>query len=201
MHRLYLEKWEPAAFKSLYIEAKDSGSDEEENKDETDLIKPQVTYQRYLDHFAKSGLRIGLLKVDTCALCDKLKEQISAASGQEKADLEEQRDAHLGLADVSYKMRTYDQQKALKDKVDRTALPLPFRSLKGVETICSDFMVSYSHTHTQHVLKNRIYPITGKCSDPQAFGWGVILQTKAAFVQLWHLYCILGSAPDDFLVL
>jgi hypothetical protein len=80
MHRLYLEKWEPAVYESLF--GAPAANDDSEAREP---VKPKVTYQRYhqssfnrfipsglfsrfyryLDHFNKSGLRFGSLQVDT----------------------------------------------------------------------------------------------------------------------------------------
>ena len=136
MWRLYLKKHEPCIYQSMFKAASDDDKPEEEDEE----LKPVVTYQRYLDHFNRSGLQIAALASDTCSSCDKAKLGIEAAEGEEKVRLEAEHKAHLQLADKSYALRTRDQTRAFgKGETKASDVPLPFNSVGGIEYLVADF--------------------------------------------------------------
>jgi hypothetical protein len=147
MWHLYLEKHEPAVHSGMGLdvdaeEEEEEEEEEDEAKDEDMVTKPTVTYQRYLDHFHATGLRFGKLRLDTCGACDQFVLQAKGAEDdEEKQRIHALHQEHLTMADLAYKMRAQDLNTALDDGgLKPVDLPLPLRSVRGVETICSDYM-------------------------------------------------------------
>ena len=100
-----------------------------------------VTYNRYREHFNATGLRFGKLVTDSCATCDRLVCLIKQMDDEtEKEELQKEHREHLKEADMSYKMRTHDWEKAMEEETDPEDLPVSLRSIKGVQATCSDFM-------------------------------------------------------------
>jgi hypothetical protein len=140
MYFLYLEDYEPAVHATMF-QASESSEEAKEGDEHADC-KPACTYQRYLaifnEHF---NLQFGKISVDTCGLCDRLQSPIkSAAPGDERKELEQQHQQHLSQADMSYKMRTRDQEMSIEDETKKSSLPMPLRIVRGTEVISCHYM-------------------------------------------------------------
>jgi hypothetical protein len=157
MHCLYLALFEP-----------DLKSDGEDARAAT---KPQVTYEKYNERFKTFDLAVdthctsscvlhplyplyplhhsqfGKPAVDSCATCDALLVQLSAAENEETANtLRAARRAHLLEADAGYAMRKHDQELAQAKRKWSTQV----------------------RTHTQHTLCRKVAGATrtGMCRLP-----------------------------------
>jgi hypothetical protein len=144
MHRLYLQKHEPGIVPhggdSSDSEREDSELDMEEEKEED--AKPLVTYAFYTGRFNTFDLSFAKPEVDSCATCDELKIQLSAAVDEDAADaLRAQRKLHLLEADRGYAMRKHDHELAeasRKSEPGPVPSELDHNSWDGVEFVCSD---------------------------------------------------------------
>jgi hypothetical protein len=145
MHNLYLELHEPRAYAALAGEdegAENEGAEMGEAGGVEGAVKPYVKYDFYNEAFRKFDLAFGKPEVDSCATCDELKLQISAADDEDIVhELREKRRAHLLEADRGYRMRRHDQDLAQASRQADPTWVCPaadYRSWDGTEYVCSD---------------------------------------------------------------
>ena len=87
MYDMYLEKFEPQEF------AKGKNTN------------PTIKYDFYRNYFnTHFNLSFGMPKTDTCSKCDQLNVAISGSDGVEKQKLQDEKQAHLQLAQEFYAM-------------------------------------------------------------------------------------------------
>ena len=138
MHKLYLERYEPAVAAALAQARQEHGDND---RDEAAPV-PVVKEDFYRERFNRFDLAFQHPAVDSCSTCDELKIELATAADEDvAAEIRAKRHAHLAEADRAYAMRSHDRDlaRASRDGEPDWKVPVEERATwDGTEFLCSD---------------------------------------------------------------